>query len=322
MLKNRIFQPLSAADFNDLALEIFLFQYQKNAVYRQFCNYLKRRPEDVKSIDAVPFMPVELFKHHRIVAGEGKPELLFESSGTTGMLPSRHEVLHREMYETSFRNCFQRFYGNPTEYRILALLPNYLERSGSSLVYMAEHLIRASGHPDSGFYLYDLRALRRKLQEPTDRKTLLLGVSFALLDLAEAGAMELGNTIVMETGGMKGRRKELTRTELHEKLCEGLGVTHIHSEYGMTELLSQAYASRDGFFSCPPWMALRIRDMNDPLSTAEPGSTGGVNVIDLANLYSCSFLATSDLGRQRSDGSVEILGRFDFSDLRGCNLMV
>src|SRR5690606_2994296 len=246
----------------------------------------------------------------------------FESSGTTGSATSKHHLLSTKIYEESFSKTFRQFYGDPGGYRILALLPNYLERSGSSLVHMVNRLISESRHPESGFFLNDTSTLRKLLQKQSDRKTLLIGVSFALLDLVDEGGMQLKNTIVMETGGMKGRRKELTRKELHEILKTGFGVDTVHSEYGMTELLSQAYASANGEFECPKWMQLHIRDTNDPFSAAPAGRTGGLNVIDLANLYSCSFIATSDLGRGRENGKVEILGRFDYSDMRGCNLMV
>jgi phenylacetate-coenzyme A ligase PaaK-like adenylate-forming protein len=250
------------------------------------------------------------------------PELIFTSSGTTGTEVSRHYVQSPGLYEASFLKAFAHFYGLPSDYRIFALLPSYLERGGSSLVYMAERLIRESGHPESGFFLDDLKTLRALLQTPHNKKTLLIGVSYALLDLAEMGAMPLQDTTVMETGGMKGRRKEMTRAELHGHLAEGFGAVQIHSEYGMTELLSQAYAKKDGQFETPPWMKLLIRDVNDPLNLAIEGRTGGVNVVDLANLHSCSFIATSDLGRGLTNGKTEILGRFDYSDMRGCNLMV
>lgn len=321
-IENRIFAIQSRDEFNGVALEIFRFQVKHCPVYRFFCELLDIKPEEITDIKKIPFLPIELFKTRRILSANGVPELTFNSSGTTGSTPSLHYVLKKSLYEKSFLNGFQKFYGAPNEYRVLALLPSYLERSGSSLVYMVDRLIRDSESDDSGFFLNDRSALRQKLLAPTSKKTLLIGVSFALLDLVGDGALELKNTIVMETGGMKGRRKELTRKELHSELKAGLGVDAIHSEYGMTELLSQAYAKADGLFECPPWMQLQIRDLNDPLSSSENGKTGGINVIDLANLYSCSFIATSDLGRENADGKVEILGRFDYSDMRGCNLMV
>lgn len=321
-IEKRIFAIRSGDDFNALALDIFRFQYEYCGVYRSFCELLDVKASSVYEISQIPFLPIELFKSHRIVSPNTSAEISFSSSGTTGSIPSMHHVLKKAVYEKSFLKGFRKFYGAPNEYRILALLPNYLERSGSSLVYMIDKLIEESGSDDSGFFLNDRAALRQKLMTPTDKKTLLIGVSFALLDLVAEGTLDLENTIVMETGGMKGRRKELTRQELHAELIKGLGVDTIHSEYGMTELLSQAYASENGLFEYPEWMRLRIRDLNDPLSFSEVGKTGGINVIDLANLYSCSFIATSDLGRENQDGKVEILGRFDYSDMRGCNLMV
>ncbi len=306
------------------ALEVFAFQFAHNAVYREFAERLGRTPQKVESIADIPFLPIELFKSHRVVASaNGKAaELTFRSSGTTGQATSRHEVLSAEIYERSYSAAFQYFYGNPRDFRILALLPGYLERSDSSLVHMVQGLIGKSGHPEGGFFLNDLKKLKELLQKPADAHTLLIGVSFALLDLAESHPMPLHNTTVMETGGMKGRRREPTRQELHKQLCDAFALDHIQSEYGMTELLSQAYAKKDGRFETPPWMALPIRDSNDPLSPAVEGRTGGINVIDLANLYSCSFIATNDLGRTLPDGSTEVLGRMDYSDMRGCNLMV
>ena len=226
------------------------------------------------------------------------------------------------MYRTSFMTCFEQFYGPPSAYRILALLPGYLERADSSLVYMVRALMEASAHPDNGFYLNEFEALNALLQKPCDRHTLLIGVSFALLDFAERHPAHLPHTTIMETGGMKGRREEITRGELHQLLQAAFGLDGIHSEYGMTELLSQAYAKKEGRFHCPPWMRIGIRELNDPLSPAEEGRSGAINVTDLANMYSCSFIATSDLGRRAVDGSFEVLGRVDYSDTRGCNLMV
>jgi len=321
-LKKRIFAIEGREEFNAVALEIFSFQYKANPVYRQFCDHLKINPLEVNRVESIPFLPIELFKNHLVLSGAGEAQVIFESSGTTGTATSRHHLLDAGLYEESFSRAFRQFYGSPTDYRILALLPNYLERQGSSLVYMVNQLITESNHLESGFFLDNRDALRELLEKGSDKKTLLIGVSFALLDMVEDGKLKLQNTIIMETGGMKGRRKELTRKELHNILKSGFGVDAIHSEYGMTELLSQAYASANGEFECPPWMRLMIRDINDPLSLAPPGKTGGINVIDLANLYSCSFIATSDLGRETETGKTEILGRFDYSDMRGCNLMV
>ncbi len=321
-LEKRIFSLSGKGDFEALALEIFFFQIENNSTYQKFCDYLGIDVNLVKRVEEIPYLPIELFKKHRILSGSGAIETTFESSGTTGSATSKHHLLSTSLYEKSFYAAFNQFYGNPEKYRILALLPNYLERQGSSLVYMVNKLIAKSGDSESGFFLNDITKLRKLLSKESTRKTLLIGVSFALLDLVEAGKLPLKNTIVMETGGMKGRRKELTRAELHDLLKSGFEVDTIHSEYGMTELLSQAYASANGEFEYPNWMSLTIRDINDPLSQAAEGKTGGLNVIDLANLYSCSFIATSDLGRKLENGKVEILGRFDYSDMRGCNLMV
>lgn len=313
----------SPSEFGPLALEVFRFQYRENATYRSFCTHLGVVPEKISSIEEIPFLPIQFFKSHRVCSGTFTPELVFSSSGTTGQVPSRHFVAKKEVYEASFKHTFERFYGPPEKYCILALLPSYLEREGSSLVYMVNNLIQASGHPESGFYLHDHEMLAKKLQTLDSNETpvLLIGVSFALLDLMEKFTFRLNNTLVMETGGMKGRRKEMIREELHDLLKKGFGVAHIHSEYGMTELLSQAYSKGDGIFACPPWMKVLIRDTEDPLSFLSHGKTGGVNIIDLANLYSCSFVATQDLGKWHTEDGFEILGRFDHSDIRGCNLM-
>ena len=268
---------------------------------------------------------MEFFRNQKIVTGEYPVEMIFESSGTTGAAPGRHFITDLSLYEESFLKAFRLFYGDPGEYLIVALLPSYTEREGSSLLYMAKKLIKESHHPLSGFYKGDTGDLIyaiKKAKEET-RKTLLLGVSFALLDLAEKLSPDLSGVIVMETGGMKGRRKEMTRSELHTILKSKLNVPSIHSEYGMTELISQAYSKGEGIFYCPPWMKILIRDPQDPLSlNTETGKTGGINIIDLANINSCSFIATGDLGRLHDDGGFEVLGRFDSSDIRGCNLLV
>lgn len=310
--------------FDVTCLDVFRYQQAHNALYRDFIAGIRLDPQKLSHVSEIPFLPVEFFKSHRILSEGMGTDLVFSSSGTTGTFTSKHYVADRKLYETSFREAFTRFYGNITDYCVLALLPSYLEREGSSLIYMARDLISASAHPDSGFYLHNLEELHRCLlrQEASGQKTLLLGVSFALLDFADAHPMELKHTLIMETGGMKGKRKELVREELHAYLCARLGVKTIHSEYGMTELLSQAYSQGNGIFQCPPWMKVVARDTNDALSKAPDGKTGGINVIDLANLYSCSFIATQDLGRVNKDGSFEILGRFDNSDIRGCNLLL
>jgi hypothetical protein len=294
-------------------------------VYRDYLSAMRVDPATVKEVAQIPFLPIEFFKSHTILTEGAEAEVVFESSGTTGTTPSRHHVADASLYRKSFTTGFQQFYGAPEKYCILALLPSYLERQGSSLVHMMDYLIGQSGHPDSGFYLDNLVELSSILQKRSRDKhpTLLMGVSFALLDLAERYPLALGNTFtVMETGGMKGRREELIRSELHRKLSEAFAVEKIHSEYGMTELLSQAYSAGEGRFLTPPWMKILIRDPNDPLSLLGKGQNGGINIIDLANIHSCSFMATGDLGKVHEDGSFEVLGRFDHSDIRGCNLLI
>lgn len=308
-------------EFNALCLEIFHFQYRHNNIYKCFVDALGVDPNAIKNPESIPFMPIEFFRDHNVYAADGVPQVTFTSSGTTGIKTSRHMLAETAIYEESFNKSFQLFYGDPAELRIFALLPSYLERSGSSLIYMAQKLINQSHFSQSGFYLEYTGELIHFLNQ-THEKTLLIGVSFALLDLAESGAVQNRDLIVMETGGMKGRRKEIIREELHETLKSGFGVETIHSEYGMTELLSQAYSTGKGIYKTPPWMKVLIRDPNDPLSMIENGKTGGINVIDLANLYSCSFIATQDLGKTHPNGTFEVLGRFDTSDIRGCNLMV
>lgn len=319
-----IFSISNANDFNRQALEIFKLQYSNNPVYRKFCDLLQKDPHQVNSIDKIPFLPVEFFKSHKIVSSEALPQKTFTSSGTTGQTPSQHLVTDISLYEESFRRGFEHFYGNIEDYAVLALLPSYLEREGSSLIYMVDDLIKRSRNEHSGFFLHDLDLLQQKLTslDQKGEKVLLIGVSFALLDLVEKHQFCLQNTIVMETGGMKGRRKEMIRAELHEVLKRGFGVENIHSEYGMTELLSQAYSFKNGIFECPPWMSILIRDPEDAMTLVGEGKTGGVNVIDLANINSCSFIATQDLGKDIGSQKWEILGRFDNSDIRGCNLMI
>lgn len=323
MLKNEIFNIASSDDFVRLAIEVFRFQYENVQVYRNFCDLLQCVPNDVKTIEEIPFLPIQFFKTHTVLAKGLQPEITFTSSGTTGMITSKHLVADLEIYEKSFRKGFQREYGAPDEFAILALLPSYLEREGSSLIYMVESLIKESGNSHSGFYLDEIDLLIQKLDflEDSGQKSILLGVSYALLDLIEMKSFKLKHTLVMETGGMKGKRKEMIKEELHHVLKGGFGVDKIHSEYGMTELLSQAYSKGDGVFSCPPWMKILTRDPEDA-KTYLTKKTGGINVIDLANINSCSFIATQDLGKVHADGTVEIMGRFDASDIRGCNLMV
>ena len=319
-----IFNIQSEADFKTAALAIFKYQFEHNTVYRSFCDLLYKHPSDIHSIEKIPFLPIEFFKTRTIVSTNKPVEATFTSSGTTGSIVSKHHVCDLEVYKQSFRRGFDSFYGNIEDYAVLALLPSYLEREGSSLVYMANDMISASKHPESGFYLHDLEALKNNLLklEAQGQKTLLMGVSYALLDLIETYSFELKHTIVMETGGMKGQRKELVKSELHALLKQGFGVDTIHSEYGMTELLSQAYSKGKGLFETPAWMKILTRDPEDALCIQSTGKSGGVNIIDLANVNSCAFIATQDLGKLKSDGRFEILGRFDQSDIRGCNLMV
>lgn len=319
-----LFSISSVKQFEKMALKVFRFQYDNNAVYREFCDLVHQDKHSVKSLGQIPFLPIQFFKSHDVVSTIDEPQTIFTSSGTTGSITSRHLVTDVSLYEQSYQQAFSQFYGNIEDYTVLALLPSYLERQGSSLIHMVEDLIQLSNNSDSGFYLNDYDALVSKLleQEHDDKNVLLIGVTFALLDLIEKQNFNLKNTIIMETGGMKGRRKEMIREELHEILTKGFGVKAIHSEYGMTELLSQAYSLGEGIFECPSWMQIHIRDTEDALTYISNGKTGGINVIDLANINSCSFIATQDLGKKYDNGSFEVLGRFDNSDIRGCNLMV
>lgn len=322
--KDAIFNIKSDAEFEALALDIFRFQFENNPVYRSFCDLLYRHPSDVKQVQDIPFLPIQFFKSHDVVCGQNAVEQTFTSSGTTGAATSKHLVTDIALYQESYINAFKHFYGNIDDYAILALLPSYLERNGSSLIYMVNDLIKRSQHPESGFFLNNLEELSKTIEqlEAKNQKTLLIGVSFALLDLVEQFQFKLSNTIIIETGGMKGRRKEMIRQELHSILKAGFGVDDIHSEYGMTELLSQAYSKGHGVFECPPWMKVITRDTEDPFSLQPVNKTGGINIIDLANINSCSFIATQDLGKVHDNGQFEVIGRFDNSDIRGCNLMV
>ncbi|GEC73536.1 Acyl-protein synthetase, LuxE [Flavobacterium flevense] len=319
-----IFTISSQKQFEKIALKVFRFQYENNLVYKEFCDFLKTDVQRVKTIQQIPFLPIQFFKSHDVVSNTNPVHTIFSSSGTTGMITSKHLVTDVTLYEESYRKGFSEFYGNIENYVILALLPSYLEREGSSLIYMVEDLIKLSNHPESGFYLHNHEDLIKKLIEldESGQNVILIGVTYALLDLIEKQQFELQNTIIMETGGMKGKRKEMIREELHEQLCNGFGVPAIHSEYGMTELLSQAYSMGEGIFECPSWMQILIRDPEDALTYIPQGKTGGINVIDLANINSCSFIATQDLGKKYPNNSFEVLGRFDNSDIRGCNLMV
>jgi len=323
-LESQLFNIQSPGEFEKIALAIFKYQFENNRVYRSFCDLLYVHSSDVTSIDQIPFLPIQFFKTHKIGPQNQSIDTIFTSSGTSGAVTSKHYVADITIYEKSFRKGIHNFYQNIDDYAILALLPSYLERTGSSLIYMVNDLIKRSKHPKSGFYMNDYQTLASTLTELNSNgdKTLLIGVSFALLNLLETSSFNLSNTIIMETGGMKGRRKELIRSELHALLSQGFGVDKIHSEYGMTELLSQAYSKGDGIFKSPPWMQVFIRDTEDPLTLLPHQKTGGINVIDLANINSCAFIATQDLGKTYEDRSFEVLGRFDNSDLRGCNLMV
>jgi phenylacetate-coenzyme A ligase PaaK-like adenylate-forming protein len=321
---NDIFTISSQKQFEKTALKVFRFQHENNKVYRDFCDFLKVNPQQVKSLQQIPFLPIQFFKSHDVVSNNDPVQVTFTSSGTTGMITSRHLVTDVTLYEESYRKGFSEFYGNIEDYVVLALLPSYLERDGSSLIYMVDDLIKQSNQPESGFYLHNHGELTQKLIEldKSGQNTILIGVTYALLDLIEKHQFQLQNTIIMETGGMKGKRKEMIREELHEQLCKGFGVNAIHSEYGMTELLGQAYSLGEGIFECPGWMNILIRDPEDALTYVKDGKTGGINVIDLANINSCSFIATQDLGKKNPNNSFEVLGRFDNSDIRGCNLLV
>lgn len=314
---------LQPAQFEQMALQAFVYQYTHNALYEQYANAVGRQPGNVAALTDIPFLPIRFFKSHKVVTGMFDADAVFESSGTTQTINSRHYVKSMALYKQSFTTAFRQFYGPATDWCIIGLLPSYLERSHSSLVVMADELIKQSGHASSGFYLYEHEKLSATLQalESQKQKTLLIGVTFALLDFAEAHALQLQHTVVMETGGMKGRREEWTRQQVHDFITSRLGVAAVHSEYGMTELLSQAYSAGDGIFHCPPWMRVMLRQEDDPLCASTSGN-GVINVIDLANIHSCCFIATDDAGRQSAGGGFEVIGRVDNADLRGCSLML
>ncbi|MDR0729152.1 MAG: acyltransferase [Prevotellaceae bacterium] len=310
--------------FERRCMAVFRRQAMHCAVYRTYMDLLDLHPSHVDNSHQIPFLPISFFKTHTVVSGaSGAAQAVFSSSGTTGAQPSQHHVFDLQVYRRSFSDGFTQRYGPLSDYTILALLPSYLERQGSSLVYMVEHLMRQSGRPGNGFFMHDFAALHRQLctLQQGGQRVLLIGVTYALLDFAEQYPRDFPTLTVMETGGMKGQRDELPRDELHRRLCRGFGVHKIHSEYGMTELLSQAYSAGDGLFYSPPWMQVRIRDRYDPFAPAPDGVIGGINIIDLANIYSCAFIETQDLGRRHDDGAFEITGRCEQSDLRGCNLM-
>jgi phenylacetate-coenzyme A ligase PaaK-like adenylate-forming protein len=322
-LAEKIFEVSNEWQFSELALEIFQFQFTNNSIYRTWCENLSRTPASIRTLSDVPFMPVEFFKNFSIKSWSGDPITSFSSSGTTGQITSQHHVADTYIYELSLMKGFQLEYGDPSDWIIIGLLPAYLERPGSSLVYMTDILIRASRQHESGFYLnnYDeLLSLLVRLKAE-NRKVWLIGVSFALLDIAEKLPEAWENLVVVETGGMKGRRKEMIRADLHETIKSTWPISRLHSEYGMTELFSQAWMNDSGRFHTPPWMKVMIRETDDPFSYAEIGKTGGINVVDLANLDSCAFISTSDLGKKFDDETFDVLGRFDHSDVRGCNLM-
>ncbi|MEZ7876121.1 MAG: acyl transferase [Polaribacter sp.] len=319
-----IFNIQNKQEFKALSLAVFKHQFKNNKVYRSFCDLLFVHPSSISTIEEIPFLPIQFFKSRKVLSSLDEIQETFTSSGTTGSTTSKHLVTDINLYKESYLKGFAHFYGNIEEYTVLALLPNYLQRQGSSLVFMVADLIEKSKKVESGFYLDNIQELANKLLElnRNGQKILLIGVSFALLDLIEMQQFNLKNTIIMETGGMKGRRKELVREELHTILKNGFGVTEIHSEYGMTELLSQGYSKGNGVFETPPWMKILTRDTEDALSINASGKNGGINVIDLANYNSCSFIATQDLGKVYENETFEIIGRFDNSDIRGCNLMV
>ena len=319
---DQIFHIAGAEDFRATAQEIFRFQAEHCPPYREYISLLGVDPARVKRVEEIPFLPIEFFKSRNVYGAATEPDIVFTSSATTGQVPSRHPVADLAIYEASFTRGFTLFYGDPADYSIFALLPNYLERQGSSLVYMADRLIRMGS--GGGFFLNEYDALidRMKAAAGEGKKILLLGVSFALWELAEQYRFSFPGLTVMETGGMKGRREEITREELHRILCGSFGVDKIHSEYGMAELLSQAYSAGEGLFRSPPWMRIFVRDTYDPLELLPDGRSGGINVIDLANVHSCSFIETQDLGVRYPDGGFRVLGRIDKSEVRGCNLMV
>jgi len=324
-LEEKVFAISNEKELSIIALQVFQFQYHYNDLYRSYCKALGKSPETVKQITDIPFLPISFFKTHRVETTNFEAEVIFKSSGTTATVTSHHYVKDAGLYVKSFSEGFQKFYGDVRDYCILGLLPSYLQRGNSSLVYMVNHLIKKTSHKESGFYLDEFERLGATLKEleASGQKTLLIGVTYALLDFGSRFPQNLSNTIIMETGCMKGRGREMTKAELYERLKESFGVSHIHSEYGMTELLSQAYGI-DGKMSCPPWMKILLRDETDPFAiyNLRELNTGAINIIDLANLYSCSFIATEDIGKTHSDGRFEVLGRMDNSDIRGCSLMM
>ena len=328
-IKNDLFN-ITEQHFEPLALKIFRFQYHQNPFYRQYCDSINIQIQKIQQLEHIPFLPIQFFKTKEIRSLDFEPETIFESSGTTGSVTSRHFVKDTGLYEESFLRSFNLFYGDIESFCIIGLLPSYLERKHSSLVWMLNELIKRSQHPQSGFYLYEFEKLKEVLlqNEKARQQTILIGVTYALLDFFEINPIELKYTTVMETGGMKGRREELTRAEVQQVISKQTGVSDVHSEYGMTELLSQAYAKKEGIFYCPPWMKVLIRSEDDPFEIHSAGNITGpfihgvINIIDLANLYSCSFIAIDDLGKLYKNGAFEVLGRLDNSDIRGCSLLL
>lgn len=310
-------------NFEQIAFEVFRFQYINNNIYKSYCDLLKKTPSNIGDISGIPFLPISFFKSHSVMCTK-KYDKVFHSSGTTNENLSKHYVSDIHIYEQSFLKNFIDNYGDPKDYVILGLLPNYMENENSSLIYMVNNLIKLSESNDSGFFLkeYDFIIEKMKSLARENKKIILIGVSYALLDLTESKNLNFENTIIIETGGMKGRRREMIKKELHETLKERTGLKKIHSEYGMTELLSQAYSKGDGIFSCPNWMRVFIRDINDPNFLYSNNKSGGINIIDLANINSCSFIATEDMGSLHKNGNFEIMGRIDHTDTRGCNLLV
>ena len=325
-LEQKVFNIKNEKHLASIALEVYHFQFTNNPVYQDYCNAVGRTPLSVQKLIDIPFLPISFFKTHRIESTSFDPQLIFKSSGTTGSQSSIHYVKDAALYKKSFQWGFRKFYGNPADYCIIGLLPSYLDRGQSSLIYMVDCLVKENAHKASGFYLHEFERLNQALNqlETTGQKTILIGVTYALMEFAVQFPQHLEHTIIMETGGMKGRMKELTRFELYDQLKASFGVLDIHSEYGMTELLSQAYAI-NGVFKSPPWMKVLLRDETDPFTLFDNSSkiiSGAINLIDLANIYSCSFIATEDMGKAHPDGGFEVLGRMDHADIRGCSLML
>ena len=311
-------------DFDALALEVFRFQSAGNTIYQSYLDLLHTDRAKIQHVSQIPHLPIEFFKYFEVKSADFISHLVFESSSTTGTGLSKHHLDNPAWYESAFRTSFNHSFGDYSSYCHLALLPSYLERQHSSLVYQVDYFIRHSVYPQSAFFLNEFDELKDRIIQNEQKQipTILWGVTYALLDFIELNPMSLNHTIVLETGGMKGRRKEITREELHSILMAGFGVSEVAGEYGMTELMSQAYSVRNGLYHCPPQMKVQVREINDPLSNGLVGRLGAINIIDLANLHSCAFIATSDLGKVYADGSFEILGRLDYSDTRGCNLLV